>query len=82
MAAFKIRATIELDFKVSGIFYMSDAVRMVEEEIREMARSSRNTEGWKIKGTKVEIVQDQTPEKKMELSMDQISNPSNLNQNI
>ena len=64
MAAFKIRATIELDFKVSGIFCMSDAVRMVEEEIRDMARSSGNTEGWKIKGTEVEIVQDQTPEKK------------------
>lgn len=64
MAAFKIRATIELDFKVSGIFYMSDAVRLVEEEIREMARSSGNTEGWQTIGTKVEIVQDQTPEKK------------------
>lgn len=64
MAAFKIRATVELDFKVSGIFYMSDAVRMVEEEIREMARSSGNTEGWQTIGTKVEIVQDQTPEKK------------------
>ena len=62
MAAFKIRATIELDFKVSGIFYMSDAVRMVEEEIRDMARSSGNTEGWQIKGT--EVVQDQAPEKK------------------
>ena len=64
MAAFKIRATIELDFKVSGIFYMSDAVRLVEEEIREMARSSENTEGWQIKGTEVAIVQDQAPEKK------------------
>lgn len=64
MAAFKIKATIELDFKVSGIFYMSDAVRMVEEEIRDMARSSGNTEGWKIKGTKVEIVPDLTPENK------------------
>lgn len=64
MAAFKIRATIELDFKVSGIFYMSDAVRLVEEEIREMARSSGNTEGWQTIGTKVEIVRDQTPEKK------------------
>ena len=64
MAAFKIRATIELDFKVSGIFYMSDAVRMVEEEIRDMARSSGNTEGWQTIGTKVEIVQDQTPENK------------------
>lgn len=64
MAAFKIRATIELDFKVSGIFYMSDAVRMVEEEIRDMARSSGNTEGWQTIGTKVEIVRDQTPEKK------------------
>lgn len=64
MAAFKIRATIELDFKVSGIFYMSDAVRLVEEEVRDMARSSGNTEGWKIKGTIVEIVPDQTPENK------------------
>lgn len=64
MAAFKIRATIELDFKVSGIFYMSDAVRLVEEEIREMARSSENTEGWQTIGTKVEIVQDHTPENK------------------
>lgn len=64
MAAFKIRATIELDFKVSGIFYMSDAMRLVEEEIRDMARSSGNTEGWQIKGTEVEIVQDQTPENK------------------
>ena len=64
MAAFKIRATIELDFKVSGIFYMSDAVRLVEEEIREMARSSGNAEGWQIKGTEVEIDQDQTPEKR------------------
>jgi hypothetical protein len=64
MAAFKIRATIDMDIKLSGIFYMSDAVRMVEEEIREMARSSGNTEGWQIKGTKVEIVPDQTPEKK------------------
>lgn len=64
MAAFKIRATIELDFKVSGIFHMSDAVRMVEEEIRDMARSSGNTEGWQIKGTEVEIIQDQTSEKK------------------
>ena len=75
MAEFKIRATIELDFKVSGIFYMSDAVRLIEEEIREMARSSRSTEGWKIKGTKVEIVQDQTPEKKKELPISTISNP-------
>lgn len=64
MAAFKIRATVELDFKVSGIFYMSDAVRMVEEEIRDMARSSGNTEGWQTIGTEVEIVRDQTPEKK------------------
>lgn len=64
MAAFKIRATIELDFKVSGIFYMSDAVRMVEEEIRDMARSSGNTEGWQTIGTEVEIVRDQTPENK------------------
>lgn len=64
MAAFKIRATIELDFKVSGIFYISDALRLVEEEIRDMARSSGNTEGWQIKGTEVAIVQDQTPEKK------------------
>ena len=64
MAAFKIRATIELDFKVSGIFYMSDAVRMVEEEIRDMARRSENTEGWQTIGTEVEIVPDQTPEKK------------------
>ena len=64
MAASKIRATIELDFKVSGIFYMSDAVRLVEEEVRDMARSSGNTEGWKIKGTIVEIVPDQTPENK------------------
>lgn len=64
MAAFKIRATIELDFKVSGIFYMSDAVRLVEEEIRDMARSSENTEGWQTIGTKVEIVQDPTPENK------------------
>ena len=64
MAAFKIRATIELDFKVSGIFYMSDAVRMVEEEIRDMARSSGNTEGWQTIGTEVKIVRDQTPEKK------------------
>lgn len=71
MAAFKIRATIELDFKVSGIFYMSDAVRLVEEEIREMVRSSGNTEGWKIKGTKVEIVQDQTPENKKGVTTDQ-----------
>lgn len=71
MAAFKIRATVELDFKVSGIFYMSDAVRMVEEEIRDMARSSGNTEGWKIKGTKVEIVQDQTPENKKGVTTDQ-----------
>ena len=58
MAAFKIRATVELDFKVSGIFYMSDAVRMVEEEIRDMARSSGNTEGWQTIGTEVEIVRD------------------------
>ena len=64
MAAFKIRATVQLDFKVSGIFYMSDALRMVEDEIRDMARSSGNTEGWQIKGTKVEIVPDQKPEKK------------------
>ena len=82
MAAFAIRATIELDFKVSGIFYMSDAVRVVEEEIREMVKSSENTEGWLIQGTKVEIVQGKTPEKKMELPMCKISNPSNLNQNI
>lgn len=75
MAAFAIRATIEMDFKVSGIFYMSDAVRMVEEEIREMVKSSENTEGWLIKGTKVEIVQGQTPEKKMELRISTISNP-------
>jgi hypothetical protein len=71
MAAFKIRATIDLDIKLSGIFYMSDAVRMVEEEIREMVRSSGNTEGWKIKGTKVEIVQDQTPENKKGVTTDQ-----------
>ena len=64
MAAFKVRATIELDFKVSGIFYMSDAVRLVEEEIRDMARSSGNTEGWQTIGTEVEIVRDQTPENK------------------
>lgn len=64
MAAFKIRATVQLDFKVSGIFYMSDALRLVEEEIRDMARSSGNTEGWQIKGTEVEIVQDQVSEKK------------------
>lgn len=43
---------------------MSDALRLVEEEIREMARSSGNTEWWQIKGTEVEIVQDQAPEKK------------------
>ena len=79
MAAFAIRATIELDFKVSGIFYMSDAVKMVEEEIREMVRNSGNTEGWLIKGTKVEIVQGQTPEKKMELPISTISNPKNKN---
>lgn len=75
MAAFTIRATIEMDFKVSGIFYMPDAVRMVEEEIREMVKSSENTEGWLIKGTKVEIVQGQAPEKKMELPISTISNP-------
>ena len=75
MAAFKIRATIELDFKVSGTFYMSDAVRIVEEEIREMVKSSENTEGWLIQGTKVEIVQGKTPEKKMELPISTISNP-------
>lgn len=71
MAAFKIRATVELDFKVSGIFYMSDALRMIEEEIREMARSSGNAEGWLIKGTKVEIVQNHTPEKKKGVTTDQ-----------
>lgn len=64
MAAFKIRATVELDFKVSGIIYISDALRLVEEEIRDMARNSGNTEGWQIKGTEVAIVQDQAPEKK------------------
>lgn len=71
MAAFKVRATIELDFKVSGIFYMSDAVRLVEEEIRDMARSSGNTEGWQTIGTEVEIVRDQTPEKKKGVTTDQ-----------
>lgn len=75
MAAFAIRATIELDFKVSGIFYMSDAVRVVEEEIREMVKSSENTEGWLIQGTKVEIVQGKTPEKKMELPPTTTGNP-------
>ena len=43
---------------------MSDAMRLVEEEIRDMARSSGNTEGWQTIGTEVEIVRDQTPEKK------------------